>query len=64
MNRKKRYLFFDDMELYQKVLNDLAKQGVTFVVGKTGCHVMTQEQLEKTRTEGLQGRSSGATHRF
>lgn len=43
MNTKKRYLLFDDMELYQKVLCDLAKQGLVFTIGKTGCHV-AQEQ--------------------
>ena len=48
MNTKKRYLLFDDMELYQKVLCDLAKQGLVFTIGKTGCHV-TREQSESKR---------------
>ena len=51
MNTKKRYLFFDDKALYQKVLCDLAKQGLVFTIGKTGCHVMTQEQAETPRTK-------------
>lgn len=50
MNTKKRYLLFDDMELYQKVLCDLAKQGLIITIGKTGCHV-SREQTETPRTK-------------
>lgn len=55
MNTKKRYLLFDDMELYQKVLCDLAKQGLVFTIGKTGCHV-TREQSETERREERKNR--------
>ena len=40
VNKKKRALYFDDMELYQEVLNNLCKQNLIFIVRKDGCKVM------------------------
>lgn len=35
------------MTKYDTVLCDLAKQGLVFTIGKTGCHVMPPEQAER-----------------